>query len=314
MSSRQRRKKLYPALVFDELGEENVERVARAISGVRRTTANVWLRYLAYKTSIRLRKLGFGYKRTARMIQMRFGYGISSGTIVNWMSNRYSPLGRHKLLQMSQADAYVLAAAIGDGTSKFDIERGGLVRFQHLKDKDFAETIAIYSRSKVKMNKSHGYDAIVRNTILSDLVLAGKRDTFAIFPLLQLHPKAALKGFFDAEGGVDPTHGVPRAFNTKKKIIKAFSFLLDQLSIHHTVTMTRMKPLFRNRKSGKIYRRKALLKYGINVASCCMKRFHLIVSFVIKRKRKMLARMVQRRDEKRLHSCPIDMPSGRKSS
>src|SRR5689334_11791601 len=111
---------------------------------------------------------------------MRFGYGISSGTIVNWMSNRYSPLGRHKLLQMSKRDTYVLAAGIGDGTSKFDIERGGLVRFQHLKDKDFAETIAIYSRSKVKMNKSHGYDAIVRNTILSDLVLAGKRDMFAI--------------------------------------------------------------------------------------------------------------------------------------
>ncbi len=81
------------------------------------------------------------------------------------------------------------------------------VRFQHLKDKDFADAVAQYLPSKVRLNKSHGYDVIISNTILADLVVAGKSETTTIDPLLRLDRFAALRGFFDAEGGVDPTHG-----------------------------------------------------------------------------------------------------------
>lgn len=220
----------------------------------------------------------------------------------DWAQIAGDSLERNKILVTTPNAVYLLAAGIGDGCAKFGGSRP-FVHFQHLKDKDFADTIALYSGSKVRPNKSHGYDVILSSPVLAGLVKSGKSDAMAVYPVLHLYPSAALKGFFDAEGGVDPTHGVPRAFNTNKSIIEVFSRLLGELSIHHTITLTKMKPLMVVR--GKTYTRRKLLKHGISISSCCMCRYNALVSFNIERKAALLKLKVCERTARQLPSCPV---------
>jgi len=43
---------------------------------------------------MRLRRLGLGYKRIARIIEERYGVSLNPGMICNWVRGRYHPLGR----------------------------------------------------------------------------------------------------------------------------------------------------------------------------------------------------------------------------
>lgn len=93
-----------------------------------------------------------------------------------------------------------------------------------------------------------------------------------------------MRGFFDSEGGVDPTHGVPRAYNTRRRIIETVSSFLDELEIHHTVVSTRMNPVLQDKRNGRFYRRRELVKYEISIGSCCIGRYEALVSSYTERK------------------------------
>lgn len=288
--------------LLEALGDERVSKVA-SLAHCKGNRTNVWWHYLAYKETLSLHKLGHGYESICTKIRRSYPCPLDSATVLDWIRGRRNPLDRNTIPPTTPDVVYLLAAGIGDGCAKYG-GRSPFVHFQHLKDRDFADTIASYSGSRVTSNKSHGYDVVLSNHVLTDLVNAGKSETMIIYPLLRLHPSAALRGFFDAEGGVDPTHGVPRAFNTNRCTIDAFSRLLGELSIHHTITLTKMKPLMVVK--GRIYIRRKLLKYGISVSSCCMSRYNALVSFSIRRKAAMLELMVKERVAKQLRSCPAD--------
>jgi hypothetical protein len=285
---------------LEVLGERRVSKIV-SLAHYKEKRANVWWQYLAYKQALRLHELGFEYNCISMRIRRSNPYLPDYATVADWISNRRDS-SDWKISKLEIAHlVYLLAAGIGDGCAKYG-GRNPFLHFQHLKDKDFAEVIASYSGSIVTTNKSRGYDVVLSNPVLADLVNAGKSEPKLIYPLLCLHPRAALRGFFDAEGGADPTHGVPRAFNTNQRIIEAFSDLLGELSIHHTTTITKMRPLMVVR--GRTYLRRKLIKYGISVSSCCMGRYDKLVSFSIRRKAAILSQKVGEREAKRLKSCP----------
>lgn len=262
------------------------------------------MRYLALKIALRLHDRGYGYKKIRRVILENYHYAVSAGVIGNWLNGRFNPLGRHRFPLVSRQLVYAIAAAVGDGMSKFDKERGGLVVFQHLKDEDFAQIVAKSLGTRHSLNVAYGYDVVGRGTIISDLVLVGKRDPWAIHPILKKYPDQALKGFFDAEGGVDVFHGKVTACNTNEEVIEVFSCLLRKLSIHHSVTHTKMNPFFVDTRNRRIYLRKKQIRHQLNVFCCCTSRYAALVGFAIDRKMNSLQSVVRVRQQKGLPSCP----------
>ena len=286
--------------LFEVLGDERISKIA-AMARYKRIKANVWWYYLAYKKTVSLHERGFGDKSILTRIRRLYPCPLDTVILEDWIAGRSGPAD-WGLLPATPSTVYLLAAGVGDGCAKYGTGRP-FVHFQHLKDRDFADTLASYSKSWVTTDRLRGYSVTVSDPILTDLVNAGKLETMLIYPILRLHKPMAVKGYFDAEGGVDPTHGVPRAFNTNKGMIDVFSRLLGELSIHHTLTLTRMNPLMVVR--GNTYTRRKLLKYGISVSSCCMARYDALVSFSIGRKATMLKTKVQQRAAKQLASCPV---------
>ena len=286
--------------LIEVLGEENTSKIA-SLASLKGSASSIWRHHLVCKEALHHDGLDRDYERISSETKRSYPHTSDSATIPNRIQGCRNPLDRDTIPPIAPNVVYLLAAGIGDGCAKYGGGRP-FVHFQHLKDRDFADTIASYFGSRVTSNKSHGYDVLLSNHVLTDLVCAGKSETMAVYPLLRLDPSAALRGFFDAEGGVDPTHGVPRAFNTNRCAIDTFSRLLGELSIHHTITLTKMKPLMLVR--GRVYKRRKLLKHGISVSSCCISRYNGLVSFSIRRKAVMLELKVKERNMKRSRSCP----------
>jgi len=286
--------------IIEALGDKRVAKVA-SLARLKGSKANPWQDYMDYKAALRYGGLNRRYEKTRGRTRQSRPYEPCSAAMKDRIRDGRSSPVMDTIPPITPNLVYLLAAGIGDGCAKYG-NGSPFVHFQHLKDRDFADVIASYSGSRVTLNKSHGYDVALSIHFLTDLVYAGKSDTLTVYPLFRLDPSAAIRGFFDAEGGVDPTHGVPRAFNTNRGTIEAFSMLLRELSVHHTITLTKMKPLMVVR--GKAYVRRKLLKYGISVSSCCMSRFNTLVSFSIRRKASMLELKVNERNARQLKSCP----------
>jgi len=61
-----------------------------------------------YDEVMRLRRLGLGYKRIARIIEERYDVSLSPSMICNWVMGRYHPLGRCNRIVDGPSLAYVI--------------------------------------------------------------------------------------------------------------------------------------------------------------------------------------------------------------
>ena len=69
-----------------------------------------------YDEVMRLRGLGLGYRRIARIIDEMYGVSLSPGMICNWVKGRYHPLGRCNRMVDGPGLAYVVGGWLGDGS------------------------------------------------------------------------------------------------------------------------------------------------------------------------------------------------------
>jgi intein-encoded DNA endonuclease-like protein len=68
-----------------------------------------------YDEAMRLRGLGLGYKRIARIIWEKYDVRLNPGMIYKWISGGHHPLGRCNRIVEGSGLTYVVGAWLGDG-------------------------------------------------------------------------------------------------------------------------------------------------------------------------------------------------------
>jgi len=215
-----------------------------------------------YDEVMRLKGLGLGYKRIARIIEEMYGVRLNPGMICNWVRGRYHPLRKCNRLVEGPGLAYVIGGWLGDGS----LSKGK--NYKHcvalpVKDYDFAEEWG--RRLADALGRSKPYvprwdDELQRwvvkgfSILLYNLLKRAKEgDPSILMPYLEKYPAEACRGFFDAEGWVDD-YGV-LASNTDSRIINLFEELLRKLGVNCRTYLRRRDEFMTCPRTGKVYRR-----------------------------------------------------------
>ena len=195
-----------------------------------------------YKEVIRLRGLGLGYKRIARIIEKRYGVSLNPGMICKWINGKQHPLGNCNKILEGPGLAYVISAWLGDGSLARGKVRDNYGYYVNLRvtDYDFAEEwgrrlAEALGKSKPyvpRWNKSNQIWVVrASSELLYNLLKRAKEDPWIVMPYLEKYPREACRGFFDAEGSVNCNHYYIVACNTNRRIINLFEELLTKLGI-----------------------------------------------------------------------------------
>jgi len=181
-----------------------------------------------YDEVMRLRRLGLGYKRIARIIEEKYGVSLNPGMICNWVRGIYHPLGRCNRIVEGAGLAYVISAWLGDG--ELALHRRNYQYYVKLavRDYDFAEEWG--RRLTEALGRSKPYtprweDDLQRwvvkgsNILLYNLLRRAKEDPWIFMPCLEKYPAEACRGFFDAEGWVEADYYRIVADNTDSNVI-----------------------------------------------------------------------------------------------
>ena len=250
-------------------------------------------RFRLYEEVMRLRGLGLGYKRMARIIEERYGVRLNPSTICKWINGKQHPLGNCNKILEGPGLAYVIGAWLGDGS----LARGKVRDYYehyvdlHVTDYDFAEEwgrrlAEAFGKSKPyvpRWNKSkQSWVVRASSELLYNLLKRAKEDPWIVMPYLEKYPGEACRGFFDAEGSVSSDNYCVVACNTNRRIINLFEELLTKLGIDHKTNQRHQKG-----KSKPIIYLTILGKENIL-------KFAEEVGFTIARKRLELQRLLQK--------------------
>jgi len=217
-----------------------------------------------YDEVMRLKGLGLGYKRIARIIEEMYGVRLNPGMICNWVRGRYHPLERCNRLVEGPRLAYVIGGWLGDGSLSEDDDNYKYCIRLSCEDYEFAEE---WGRCLAEaLGKSRPYaprwdDNLQRwivkgsSLLLYGLLKRAKKDPWILKPYLEEYPAEACRGFFDAEGWVNVKCYQIVAGNTDPRIVYLFEELLGKLGIDCRTYQCRQKEFMINPRTGKIYRR-----------------------------------------------------------
>ena len=266
-----------------------------------------------YDEVMRLKRLGLGYRRIARIIDEMYGVSLSPGMICNWVKGRYHPLGRCNRMVEGPGLAYVVGGWLGDGRLARD--RSGYKHWVRLEvsDYDFAEEwgrrlAEALGRSKPytpRWDDNHQRWVVKGNSILLYNLLKGaKEDPWILMPYLVKYPEEACRGFFDAEGGANADKYEVHADNTDLRIIQLFRALLEKIGIQCSIREKRYEnDVFISPKTGKCYHRNKPICYRIAIhGKENILRFAEGVGFTIARKRAELGRILEKYNTTKIRS------------
>jgi len=256
-----------------------------------------------YEEVMKLRGLGLGYKRIARIIEERYGVSLNPGMICNWVKGRYHPLERCNRIVEGPGLAYVVGAWLGDGELSRDRRNYEYYVKLAVKDYDFAEEWD--RRLAEALGRSKPYtprwdDDLQRWVVkgsslpLYNLLRRAKEDPWILMIYLEKYPAEACRGFFDAEGWVEADYYRIVADNTNSNIIDLFGLLLEKLDINYKIYRCHQNEMFVDPKSGKTYRRNSeFIIYLAIYGEENILKFAERVGFTITRKQVELMKLVR---------------------
>jgi len=258
-----------------------------------------------YDEVMRLKGLGLGYRRIARIIWEKYGVRLNPGMIYKWISGVHHPLGRCNRIVEGPGLAYVVGAWLGDGRLARDRRKYEYYVKLEVSDYDFAEEwgrrlAEALGRSKPYVPRWDDNDQrwVVKGSsvLLYDLLKRAREDDpWILKPYLEEYPAEACRGFFDAEGSVNIDRYQIAAYNTDPRIIGLFEELLGKLGIDCRMHEFHRDEFMKCPKTGKLYHRNSgfimcLAIYGEDN----ILRFAKEVGFAIARKRAALMELVRR--------------------
>jgi len=257
-----------------------------------------------YNEVTRLRKLGLGYKRIARIIEERYSVRLNPSMICNWVRGRYHPLGRCNRIVEGPGLAYVIGGWLGDGSLNEDSNSYKYCIRLSCEDYDFAEEwgrclAEALGRSRPYVPRWDDNDQrwVVRGTSvpLYGLLKSAREDPWTLTPYLEKYPAEACKGFFDAEGWVNVERYMVVAGSTNPDNICLFEKLLRKLDIDCRRHKCRQSETLISPRDGKLYRRNSeFIMYLAIYGKDNILRFADKVSFTIARKRAALMELVRK--------------------
>jgi len=270
-----------------------------------------------YEEVMRLRRLGLGYKRIAKVIKEEHGVSLSSGMISNWINGNCHPLGRCNKIVEGPGLAYAVCAWLGDGRLARDRKNREYCVKLAVKDYDFAEEwgrrlAEALGRSKPYVPRwSHHFKRWIvrgRSALLYSLLKRAKEDPWILLPYLEKYPAEACRGFFDAEGGVNQDKYEVYADNTDPRIIQLIKTLLEKIGIQCSIYERRYESdVFISPDTGKCYHRNKPICYRIQVhGKENILKFAEQVGFTIARKRAGLAQILQRYNRLKIPSSYLE--------
>jgi len=258
-----------------------------------------------YNDVMKLKRLGLGYKRIARIIEEMYGVSLSSGMICNWVKGRYHPLGKYNKIVKGPGLAYVIGGWLGDGSLARDRRNYEYYVKLAVKDYEFAEE---WGRCLAEaLGKSRPYAPrwddkyemwVVKGSSLPlyNLLRRAKEDPWILIPYLEKYPAEACRGFFDAEGWADVKGYRIAADNTSPDIINLFKKLLGKLGIDCRTRRYRQEEVFISPRTGKVYRRNSefIMRLVIYEEKENIMKFAEKVGFTIARKQAALMELLRK--------------------
>jgi len=258
-----------------------------------------------YDEVIRLRRLGLGYKRIARVIKERYGVSLNPGMICNWVNGRHHPVRRCNMLVEGPGLAYVIGGWLGDGRLARDMRNYKHYVKLEVGDYDFAkewgcQLAEALGRSRPytpKWDDDHQRWVVKASSLaLYNLLKMSKEDDpRVLMPYLEKYPAEACRGFFDAEGWVNVDCYQIVASNTNPEIVGLFEDLLGKLSIDCRTYRCRQKEFMRSPTNNRLYHRNSEFIICLTILEEeNILRFAERIGFTVARKQEELMKLVRR--------------------